>query len=224
MAKFDTETKKIDEIVNKFIDEINNSHSIAEKSKAYDKFRSDLLQNSLGLVHCLLNEAFLTDVIETGIIIDEDFIGSEFDDEVFKKKKVFIKRFKELRRSFVKKEPSNRVQSHLVEAIKCFLYGFDQAAIALCRATLEYALRDRMQKIDDDRISISGLIKEARRAGFISTPEMEKKVWYIKDRANEVMHFRPYRFSTLEIINNTRIVLEDILRPRNPQRLAVKNI
>ena len=210
MRKSGSDPKIIDEIFHHFFDEINNLQSIGEKSKAFNIFLDKLLENSLGLMHCLWSESLLKELVENGIK-DIDYIDSVFDSEMHKRRKIFIERFKKLRKSFVKKPPSDRVQTHLTEASKCFLYGFDQAAIALCRATLDFVLRDGLG-VGDEYMQLSDLIRNAKENGFISNSEIYKSAWEIKKIADDVMHVRPFKFDALQVINKTRIVFEDILR------------
>lgn len=212
MKKYNSEERIIDEMLHQFLNEANNLQSDAEIFKAFNKFLDKLLESSLGLMHCLWSESLLKELIEKGIN-DREFIESVFESDMDKRRSIFIKRFKELRKSFVKKRPSDRVQSHLIEATRCFLLGLDQAAVALCRATLDFVLRDRL-KISDENVRLSKLIIDARKDGFISSKEVYKLVWDIKRIADEVMHVRPFKFNALEVINKTRIALEDILRPR----------
>lgn len=95
-----------------------------------------------------------------------------------------------------------------------FPFGFDQASIALCRATLDFALRDRLGISDNERIDLTDLIKQARDKGLISDDKTENLANEIRKVGNQVMHVRPNLFNILGVINNTRVVLEDIQRQK----------
>lgn len=202
--------KILDDLVNQLINDCQNCNSIGDQFKAWNRFRSDLFKNSLGLMHCLWRQNFVSEIIETGLINDEEFVSAEFEDEFFKKKKRFVQRFKQLRKSFITTTPSERVQSHILEACRCFLFGFDQAAIALCRATLDFALRDRLQISGE----LAYLIEHAKTQGFISDDERRRSADRVREIGNRVMHVSPTISNALNVINDTKLVLEDILRPR----------
>lgn len=113
--------KILDELADQLLNDYHNCDSIQEQVKAWNRFRSELFKNSLGLMHCLWRRDVLNEIIETGLINDEEFVSAEFEDEFFKRKKRFVQRFKQLRKSFIATIASERVRSHIVEACKCFL-------------------------------------------------------------------------------------------------------
>jgi len=203
------EDKIVDELFHNFLSEINCAKSRSDWIKAYNHLRQELLKKSLSLMTCLWCAPILQEIIQDDIMQDDDFIGNVFENEVWKGRDSIINRFKKLRKSFIKTKPSNKVKDILAEATKCYLYGFNQATVALCRAALDYSLKENLCKKEDEEHKLSDLIKEAKRKGILSR-EMKGKAWDVKDIGNRVMHAQPYKFDALEIINDTKEVLEDI--------------
>ena len=208
------EVEIIDELIHTFLSEIDYEKSDLDKMKALSSFKRKLVESSLSLMTCLWSKTFLEEIIEDHIMQDDDFIGDVFEGEVSKKRDNIIDRFKKLRKSFVKAKPSAKVKDILNEATRCYVYGFNQAAIALCRAALDYLLKEKLGKKEDEEHELSCLIREARKKRLLSSDKMRQKAWKVNEIANQVMHARPYGFDTLRIINDTREALEDILEPR----------
>jgi len=205
---------KIDKTVKEFSNALGFCHSIEDKYKLWNKFMREMIKCNIGLIHCLylLNEHFIKETVLKSILEDDDLIGEFFESELSNKKDKLVERFKKIKRSLTKSPVRERVQSHLIEATYCYLYGFDQAAIALCRASLDFALKGQLHKQDNDRISLEKLINEAVTKGYL---ESHGPVAHnIRLRANEVMHESPFKSDPLKIINDTREVLEILYKPR----------
>lgn len=206
-------TKIIDEILNEFLNILQFSQSENDKFKAYNKLRRNLIKANMGLIHCLWNEHFIRDTILKDVLEDDEFIAGFFDDELLNKKEGLVNRFKIIRQSFTNKPIAKRVQSHLIEATYCYLYGFNEAAIALCRATLEYALKVRLIRGKDDRIGLETLIDEAINKVYL-TENYRDVANRIRKYGNQVMHREPFQFDAMNIINDTREILEILYKPR----------
>ncbi|MDD5451701.1 MAG: DUF4145 domain-containing protein [Desulfovibrionales bacterium] len=206
-------TNIIDETVNEFFDALESCHSIEDKYKLYHDLMRKVIKCNMGLIHCLWNEHFIKESVLKSILEDDDLIDNFCESELSNKKDTLVKRFKKIKQTFTKGIVSETVQSHLIEATYCYLYGFDQAAIALCRATLDFALKAQLHKRDNDRTQLADLIKEALKKGYL--PASHRTVAHnIRNRGNEVMHEGPFRFDPLKIINDTREVLEVLYKPR----------
>ncbi len=197
------EVKIIDELFHAFLSEIDYAKSDSDKIKAGYNLRRKLLKSSLSLMTCLWSKPILQEIIQDDIMQDDDFIAQVFEDEVWKELDNIIDRFKKLRKSFIKAKPSDKVKDILNEATRCYLYGFNQAAIALCRAELDYLLKEKLGKKEDEEHKLSCLIREGRKKGLLSSNKMKKKAWNVKEIGDKVMHVRPYKLNTLIIINNT---------------------
>ncbi|MBW1793062.1 MAG: DUF4145 domain-containing protein [Deltaproteobacteria bacterium] len=209
------EDKIIDELFHEFLTEVNHAKSDPERFKAYNNFRQKLLKKSLSLMTCLWSKPVLQEMILDDIMQDDDFIGDVFENEVLEDRDNIIDRFKNLRKSFIKTKLSDKIKDILGEATRCYVYGFNQATVALCRAALDYLLKEKLGKKEDEEYRLSDLIREARKERILSKDTMKKKAWNVNEIGNQVMHARPYKFDTLKIINSTREVLESILEPRS---------
>ena len=208
------EDKIIDELFHKFLSEIDYAKSDSERIKAYNHLKRELLKKSLSLMSCLWSTPILQEIIQDDIMQDDDFIGDVFENEVWKDRDNIIDRFKKLRKSFIKTKPSDKVKDILGEATNCYVYGFNQAAVVLCRAALDYLLKEKLGKKEDEEHKLSDLIREARKESLLSKDKMKKKAWNVKEIGDRVMHAHPYQFNALKIINSTREVLDNVLEPR----------
>jgi len=204
----------IDELFHKFLNKIDYAKSDSDRIKAYNHSKRELIKKSLTLMTCLWSTPILQESIRDDVMQDDDFIGEVFENEVWKDRDNIIDRFKKLRKSFIKTKPSDKVKSILAEVTKCYLYGFNQAAVALCRAAVDYLLKEKLGKKEDEVHKLSDLIREARNQGFLSKDKMKKKAWNVKEIGDQVMHAHPYEFDVLKIINDTIEVLENVLEPQ----------
>jgi len=209
-----SEDKIVDELFHNFLSEIDCAKSNSDRIKAYNHLKQELLKKSLSLMTCLWSTPILQEMIQDDIMQDDDFIGEAFENEVWKDRDNIIDRFKKLTKSFIKTKPSDKVKDILGEATKCYVYGFNQAAVALCRAALDYLLKEKLGKKEDEEHKLSDLIREARKDGLLSKDKMKKKAWNVKEIADRVMHAHPYEFNALKIINSTREVLDNVLETR----------
>jgi hypothetical protein len=204
---------RIDETVKEFSNALEFCHSIEDKYKLYNKFMREVIKYNMGLIHCLWNEHFIKESVLKSILEDDDLIDNFCESELSNKKDTLVKRFKKIKQAFTKSIVSETVQSHLIEATYCYLYGFDQAAIALCGASLDFALKGQLHKRNNERIYLKELIGEAFTKGYLS--ESHCRVAYnIKECRDKVMHKEPVRVDTLKIINGTREVLEMLYKPK----------
>jgi len=208
------EDKIIDELFHKFLSEVDYAKSDLERIKAYNHLKRKLLKKSLSLMSCLWSTPILQEIIQDDIMQDDNFIGDVFENEVWKDRDNIIDRFKKLRKSFIKTKPSDKVKDILGEATNCYVYGFNQAAVVLCRAALDYLLKEKLGKKEDEEHKLSDLIREARKESLLSKDKMKKKAWNVKEIGDRVMHAHPYQFDALKVINSTIEVLDNILEPR----------
>lgn len=206
------EDKIVDELFHKCLSEIDCAKSDSDRFKIYNNLRHELLKKSLSLMTCLWSTPILKEIIQDDM--DDDFIGNAFENEVWKDLDNIIDRFKKLRKSFIKTKASDKVKDMLGEATRCYVYGFNQAAVALCRAVLDYLLKEKLGKKEDEEYKLSDLIREARNKHILSRDAIKTKAWNVMEIGNKIMHARPYKFDSLKIINDTKEVLENILESR----------
>ena len=76
------------------------------------------------------------------MIVDEFFsieAVSNIDDQV--------ERFMHLRQIFIKDMPTKKAREHLIEATKCYVQGFYQASVIICRSVIEFVLENELREI-----------------------------------------------------------------------------
>jgi len=140
--------------------------------------------------------------------------------ELLAKLDPLVQRTMEIRGIFADDEPPKNIRKYLAEATRCYLYGFYQACIALCRATieavLELKLRDKGWNIsmivgDKKGEILSAMIRVAREKGIIDE-NMYNYAHSIRKKGNFCLHQRQIYTSkkALECIRNTREILEFI--------------
>ncbi len=84
-----------------------------------------------------------------------------------------------------------RVASYLREATQCYIYGLFQASIALARAAIEQALKERVYNITGpSHTKLPDLIEEARKLGVLDAPHSEAAT-FVMLRGNELLHGDP---------------------------------
>jgi len=57
-----------------------------------------------------------------------------------------VERFMELKAIFIHNKPPKEARRHLIEATQCYLQGFYQASIIICRSVVEYVLNKELKK------------------------------------------------------------------------------
>lgn len=167
------------------------------------------------------NKSELGDVIEllcsNWMEMDEIFAV-----ELLAKLDPAVQRAMEMRVIFIDDEPPKKVRKYLAEATRCYIYGFYQACIALCRATIEAVLELKLREkgwnislIAEDKKGeiLSAMIYNAKDKGIIDET-MSKNAHLIRKRGNYCLHQRQIYNSkkALECIIYTGEILECIYR------------
>ena len=106
--------------------------------------------------------------------------------------------------SLVKDLPSPTILERLEEAYQCFQYGLYQACLALCRAILEYSLKERLQelriapRLDYRRREgeLEALIRQAEEEKILS-PRLAQSAQEVHKMGNNVLHRRDAATSEL---------------------------
>ena len=122
----------------------------------------------------------------------DDFYGRE----VVRTIPGMVNRFLRLAPVLVGVIPSREVQIYLREATRCFIYGFFQASIALCRAAVESGLNEHWRRRfgDVSELNLAEKIDRAEKFRLINHDAaiMARKV---KDAARKVLHQKPAKTS-----------------------------
>jgi hypothetical protein len=139
-----------------------------------------------------------------------------------------VQRAMEIRGIFIEDEPPKKVRIYLTEATRCYIYGFYQACIALCRAAIEAVLELKLGEkgwnvsmISEDRKGeiLCAMIYTAEEKGIIDGT-MSRNADLIRKRGNYCLHQRRLfsGIKSLECIKYTRVILEYIYRDEKAEK------
>lgn len=133
----------------------------------------------------------------------------------------YTSRATQLKPAFISVEPpSDEFQRYYVEAMRCWLFDLNGAAVILCCSILEMALRDRLTAYDDgrnnrashDRSKLWQLIKDAKHRGLLDFVA-ERNANRLAEVRNRLVHevaAAPDSTETLKMIESVRSVVEDL--------------
>ena len=104
--------------------------------------------------------------------------------------------------------PRSEVQLYLREAVPSYLFGLDQAAVALARAAIELALRERVPYADVNSWLLDKLIEAASRFKLLA-PATLQHATDVQHLGNGVLHGSPCNpDDVFDVFVKTRLVLE----------------
>ena len=146
----------------------------------------------------------------------EMYVDDHYCKEFLGKVPPVVARFKRLSPVLVGKVPDQEITVYLREASRCYLYGFPQSSIALCRAALEsgvnHVLERRLGSVSNQ--DLAHKIDQAARFNLIRH-DVAYSAREIVRAANAVLHDKPATddtaFSALAL---TRKVLQDVYARR----------
>ena len=83
-----------------------------------------------------------------------------------------VERFMELKAMFIHNKPPKEARKHLIEATQCYLQGFYQASIIICRSVVEYVLNKELKKKKQhgDFRNLHKIIDNAFKEKIIDSP------------------------------------------------------
>lgn len=103
-----------------------------------------------------------------------------------------VSRFLKLREVLVGTIPSSEVNVFLREATRCYIYGFFQASIALCRAALEAGLNELLKRKmgHAPRMDLVAKINQASTFKLLD-PLSASEAHEVRKAAGTVLHEKP---------------------------------
>ncbi len=125
-----------------------------------------------------------------------------------------VSRFVRLSPVLVGVIPAKEVSVYLREATRCFIYGFFQASIALCRAALEAGLSEHFERKTGatPQMDLSRKIKGAVKFKLIDSKE-EELAERIRKAGNRVLHEQSVTEKlAFDNIRNAREFLAELYR------------
>lgn len=106
----------------------------------------------------------------------------------------FVRRLRHLRPVLVARHPSEKVTNYLRQASTCYLYGLPDAASVLCRAVLEFALKEalgaKLRVLGEDyrgSADLEDLIRFAR-GGKVLPEALADAADRVRNRGNASIH------------------------------------
>ena len=109
-----------------------------------------------------------------------------------------LDRYLEIQPSAAARALPERARSHVREAVHTFMFGFDAACIALCRASLEQVLKDALvaraaytdPQLKREHPTAGTLLENAKRAKLLTDAYDAAK--RVVDRGDTLMHSHVY--------------------------------
>jgi len=126
-----------------------------------------------------------------------------------------VNRFARLSPVLVGVVPSKNVGAYLREASRCFIYGFFQATIGLCRVALEAGLNKRLEPLSAAVADMNLYGKIERAAGDdmrLLSPATASLAHDVRRKANDVLHGEPVQQQNLafDMLVQTRGILREL--------------
>lgn len=141
----------------------------------------------------------------------EDYLDDRFTREAVAAVPGCVDRLLKLSRLEAEHLPSEVTNGYLREATRTYILGLPQATVALCRAALEQALKDRLgRQLSGSFITWQELLKEARKWNLLdkATEAMARDV---ANAGDEVLHEKPADWKKAEeIVLDTRGLIQQI--------------
>ena len=134
-------------------------------------------------------------VVEQLVTASPDLIA-DFLDDYFTRQMVeaipgYVGRTLQLSRLEAQQVPSQITNGYLREAVRTYILGLPQACVALCRAALEQAIKEKMgYRPTRANVQMKQLLDEAETAGVLDHT-VRKMASQIAEKGNEVLHEKP---------------------------------
>lgn len=122
-----------------------------------------------------------------------------------------VERFMELRAMFIHNKPPKEAREHLIEATQCYLQGFYQASIILCRSVVEYVLDKELKKKKQHSNRLEQIINNALKERIIDSP-LCGVAHSVRKSGNDAIHRAKFfsRKDTLDHLESTQNILRHI--------------
>jgi len=123
----------------------------------------------------------------------------------------YVRRTLKLSRLDAVRLPSNVTNGYLKEAVRTYILGLAQASVALSRAALEQALKERLgPHLTGGCVKFRFLVKEARKQNILDAP-MEDLALDVANAGNQVLHEKPTDLTkAVEILFKVRGLFQHI--------------
>ena len=155
------------------------------------------------------------DAIEGLVKKSPDSISGQLDDFItrllLEDVPGMVRRVIKLSRLEATTHPSITTAVYVQEAVRMYIYGFTQASVAISRAALEQALKERLGRQGDGSfIPFQDLVEEAKRWNILDATTA-RQVRDTAKKADRVLHERPTdQEGAWEILIEVRGLLQEI--------------
>jgi len=120
-----------------------------------------------------------------------DLLDDYFTRQVIDAVPGYVRRTLQLSRLEAEEPPSQVTNGYLREAVRTYILGLPQACVALSRAALEQALKEKMAyRPSRGRLEMKQLLDEAETAGVLNV-DVRKIAEGITKKGNQVLHEKP---------------------------------
>ena len=140
----------------------------------------------------------------------DDLLDEHFTRQLLANIPDITNRWKLLRSLSLVLLPGDRTTSALREALNCYLYGLPNAAVALCRSVLEFALLEKLGSlggVQPDRPNLDGLINYFEKLKMLTGKGLSVAN-RIRSRGNNAIHRKGCsEDDALDQIRDTAVIL-----------------
>jgi hypothetical protein len=185
----------------------------AEKTRKLQQAVDDIVKCIIYSRESLANEAFqpLDSLVQTEPEFIENILNDHFTREVIDSVPGYVERTIQLSRLEASVPPSQVTSCYVREAIRTYILGLPQASVALSRAALEQALKERIgYQGSHTPVEMHDLLDEAETAGIIDRT-VRKMAREVANEANQVLHEKPISLTrAYEVLVKLRGVLQHV--------------
>jgi hypothetical protein len=157
--------------------------------KIVDFIVDDIISSRESLTSSKLQ--LIDEIIKTAPELIESFLDARFTHDVVTAVPGYVRRLMHLSRVEGTTLPSSITNGYMREAVRTYVLGLPQASIALSRAALEQAIKERLgRQLSGDFITFQDLLKEARKCNILDDA-MKHSARFVANAADDVLHERP---------------------------------
>lgn len=141
----------------------------------------------------------------------KELLNDRFTRDLIDNVRGYVDRTLQLSRLQASGKPSSITNGYLREAVRTYVLGLPQASVALSRAALEQALKEKLaRQLSGDFIAFQDLLKDARKWNILDRT-MEMCARDIANAGDEVMHEKPTTLPrALEVLDQLRGILRHV--------------
>ena len=150
-------------------------------------------------------------LVESEPELVKDFLDDRFTRDLIDKVSGCVDRTLQLSRLQATGKASSITNGYLREAVRTYILGLPQASVALSRAALEQALKEKLaRQLSGEFITFQDLLKEAKKWNILDGT-MEMCARDVANAGDEVMHEKPTTLPrALEVLDQLRGILHHV--------------